>query len=79
MALKVADALPVANRRYSGVPLRATGQRGRPEVAPIGNRLCRGLAVRWAVESEFVPHNDVDHQMGPRVCGRIIKLRAVST
>ena len=38
----VVDEAPVANRRYSRLPVGAT------RVAPIVNRLYRGLLVRWA-------------------------------
>ena len=43
--------LPVANLRNSGLPVRATGRTlTRYGVAPIGNRLFRGVALRKRAE-----------------------------
>ena len=43
--------LPVANRRNSGLPVRATGRTlTRYGVAPIVNRLFRGVALRKCAE-----------------------------
>ena len=67
MPRRAIPPLPVANRRNSGLPVRATGRTlTRYSVAPIANRLFRGVALRK--RAELLQRNEETENLLREVC-----------